>query len=84
MSLTFLPVAREAPMSMFVSRITSKGRTVIPKAVRERLRLKPGDFLRYVMEGRRIVIERVEAEDNAFATFREWASDADEEAYRSL
>jgi antitoxin PrlF len=73
-------------MSAPVSRITSKAQTVVPKAVREKLGLKPGDLLRYVFEGGRVVIERVrtEAEDDPFAAFHEWASEADERAYKSL
>ena len=73
-------------MNAHVSKITSKAQTVIPKAVREKLRLKPGDFVRYVFEGNRVVIERArtEAEDDPFATFTEWASEADDKAYRSL
>jgi antitoxin PrlF len=77
-----MEIALNAP----VSRITSKAQTVIPKAVRDRLGLKPGDLVRYVIEGKRISIERAktDAEDDPFATFDEWASEADEKAYRSL
>ena len=73
-------------MNAPVSRITSKAQTVIPKTVRDRLGLKPGDLVRYVIEGKRVTIERArtEAEDDPFATFGEWASDADEAAYGSL
>ena len=69
-----------------VSRITSKAQTVIPKAVRDRLGLKPGDLVRYIIEGKRIRIERAQtaSEDDPFATFDEWASDADQKAYGSL
>jgi antitoxin PrlF len=73
-------------MSAPVSCISSGFRTVIPKAVREWLGLKPGDFLRYVVEGRRVIIQRanVEVEDDPFATFDEWSSKADEDAYGSI
>ena len=73
-------------MNAIISKITSKAQTVIPKAVRERLGLKPGDLLRYRLEEGRIVIERAasEAEDDSFAVFTEWASAADEEAYKNL
>ncbi|MEA2824554.1 MAG: antitoxin PrlF [Alphaproteobacteria bacterium] len=73
-------------MNTPLSRITSKAQTVVPKAVREKLGLKPGDLLRYVFEGKRVVIERVksEAEDDPFAAFSEWGSEADERAYKSL
>ncbi|MGB8602983.1 MAG: type II toxin-antitoxin system PrlF family antitoxin [Rhizomicrobium sp.] len=73
-------------MTMPVSKLTTKAQTVIPQPVREKLGLKPGDFLRYVFEGKRVVIERVatEAEDDPFATFGEWASAADDKAYGNL
>lgn len=73
-------------MNAPVSRITSKSQTVIPKTVRDRLGLKPGDLVRYVVEGNRVTIERAktEAEDDPFATFSEWSSKADEDAYGSL
>ena len=73
-------------MNAPMSRITSKAQTVIPKAVREKLGLKPGDVVRYVFEGKRVVIERASntVEDDPFATFTEWASEADEKAYGSL
>jgi antitoxin PrlF len=73
-------------MGMLVSRITAKGQTVIPKAICDKLKLKPGDFVRYVMEGTCVTIERakIEAEHDPFATFGEWSSEADEDAYSSL
>jgi antitoxin PrlF len=73
-------------MNAPISKLTSKAQTVIPKSVRDKLGLKPGDLVRYVFEGKRVVIERAltEAEDDPFATFTEWSSEADEKAYRSL
>lgn len=73
-------------MNAHVSKLTSKAQTVIPKAVREKLGLRPGDLVRYVFEGKHVTIERAPraAEDDPFATFTEWASEADGEAYRSL
>lgn len=73
-------------MNASLSKVTSKSQTVIPKAVREKLGLKPGDILRYRFEGDRIVLERAasEAEDDPFAVFSEWSGEADEKAYRNL
>ena len=73
-------------MNAPVSKVTSKCQTVIPKAVRDRLGLRPGDLLRYRLEKSVVVIERVhgEAQDDPFATFTEWASEADERAFKSL
>jgi antitoxin PrlF len=36
--------------------ITSKGQVTLPKSVRDRLKLKPGDRLDVVVEGERIVL----------------------------
>jgi antitoxin PrlF len=67
------------------STITSKSQTVIPRPVREKLGLRPGDRLRYVETAEGIVIEKARIpEDDPFATFTEWASDADEKAYADL
>jgi antitoxin PrlF len=73
-------------MNAVTSKLTSKAQTVVPKAVRERLGLKPGDAVRYVFEGDRVLIERArtEAEDDPFAAFTEWAGEADDKAYSSL
>jgi antitoxin PrlF len=69
-----------------VSKLTSKAQTVIPREVRDRLGLKPGDFVRYVFDGKKVTIERAlaEGEDDPFATFAEWAGAADEKAYGGL
>ena len=36
--------------------LTSKGQTTIPKAVRQRLGLKPGDRILYVIEGGEVIL----------------------------
>ena len=71
---------------MIVSKITSKAQTTIPLAVRNALRLKQGDSVGYVIEGDHVVLRRVSEapEDDPFATFSEWTSDADRDAYASL
>jgi AbrB family looped-hinge helix DNA binding protein len=43
------------------TRISSKGQVVIPKEIRESLHLKPGEVLNISREGRRIVLEPVQA-----------------------
>ena len=70
----------------FYSRLSGKGRTVLPREVRERLGVKPGDRLRYVLDDACVRIERgaPNEEDDPFATFTEWASEADDEAYAGL
>ena len=73
-------------MSIAFSKITSKSQTVIPREVREKLDLKPGDRLRYATTEKGVVIEKAAAqtEDDPFAVFTEWSSAADEKAYGKL
>jgi antitoxin PrlF len=67
------------------SKVTSKNQTVIPAVIREKLGIGPGDFLRYVETADGILIEKARTiEDDPFATFSEWASDADDKAYADL
>ena len=73
-------------MGIAFSKITSKSQTVIPREVREKLDLKPGDRLRYSTTENGIVIEKVAigVEDDPFVVFSEWSSEADEKAYGKL
>ena len=72
-------------MPAIYSKLTTKAQTVIPREVRNRLDLKPGDRLRYRMTPKGVLLEKAHAEtDDPFATFTEWASEADEHAYKSL
>jgi AbrB family looped-hinge helix DNA binding protein len=72
-------------MSTVYSKLTTKAQTVIPREVRAKLGIKPGDRLRYRMTGKSVVLEKAESEsDDPFATFTEWSSEADERAFKSL
>ncbi len=73
-------------MSNVQSRLSSKGQTVIPKAVRDRLGLKTGDLIRFrVTEAGAVTLAKVKPqEDDPFATFSEWTSDEDEALYGRL
>lgn len=68
------------------SKVSVKSQTVLSQAVRERLRIKPGDRLRYILDKDGVRLERGVAteEGDPFATFSEWASDADDKAYADL
>jgi antitoxin PrlF len=67
------------------SRVSSKGQTVIPKAVREKLGLKAGDLVRFRVAKTGVTIDKVRpAEDDPFVSFEEWRSDEDEKLYRGL
>ncbi len=41
---------------MLISRVTSKGQTTIPKEIRDRLGIKPGDTVAFVVKGETAVI----------------------------
>jgi antitoxin PrlF len=67
------------------SKISVKSQTVIPREVRERLALKPGDTLRYRVTENGVLLDKapVTEADDPFAAFAEWSSEADEKAYGS-
>ena len=73
---------------MILGRITAKAQTTIPRAVRLALGLKPGDDVVWDIDGKQVVMTRARpAADpfvNNFATFTEWASDADCAAFDNL
>ena len=73
-------------MNMVYSKITSKSQTVIPRAVREKLGLKPGDRVRYALTANGVILHKAvdAANDDPFAVFTEWSSEADEKAYHDL
>ena len=73
-------------MNVMFSKITSKSQTVIPREVREKLGLKPGDRLAYALTDKGVIINKAKTgvEDDPFAVFSEWASAADDEAYCDL
>lgn len=67
------------------SKVSVKSQTVIPHAVREALKLKPGDTLRYRITDDGILLDKAtETADDPFAAFSEWTSEADEKAYSEL
>lgn len=77
-----LPMKRT---SIETSRLTSRAQTVIPKKIRERLDLRPGDRVRYRISPEGVILEKaLDAEDDPFASFKEWSSDADSKAYDAL
>lgn len=68
------------------SRVSVKSQTVLPREVRERLGVKPGDRLRYRLTEAGILLEKATPEplDDPFATFTEWTSSDDNEAFADL
>jgi len=72
---------------MITSTLTSKARTTIPKKVRSALGLEVGDDMAYEIRGGRVILTKVKAgagEENSFAIFDEWESEADRNAYAGL
>jgi antitoxin PrlF len=51
------------------SSISSKGQVTVPREVRKRLGLKPGDRVEFVNEGGRTFIRRQRAPDNPFTKY---------------
>lgn len=71
---------------MITSKLTSKSQTTIPQSVRSALHLKPGDDLVYIVDGDSVVLKKATPplQDDPFATFDEWNSEADQRAYGDL
>jgi antitoxin PrlF len=71
---------------MITSKITSKAQTTIPQPVRAALRVREGDEVAYRIEGDHVILTKAKREpnDDPFATFREWSSEADRRAYGDL
>jgi antitoxin PrlF len=71
---------------MITSKLTTKAQTTIPQAVRAALRLREGDELVYVIEEDRVIVTKARGEpiDDPFASFTEWDSEADRNAYGKL
>ena len=71
---------------MNVSKLSGRGQTTIPLAVRKALRLHEGDSLHYHIEHGRVILTRAEpvVQDDPFALFNEWAGDVDSRAYSDL
>ncbi len=73
-------------MNALSSKLSSKAQMVVPKEIRERLGLKPGDTVRYRLTDVGILIEKAptEGDEDPFATFKEWASAEDDRAFADL
>ncbi len=72
-----------------ISKLTKKYQTTIPAAVRKILHLNAGDAVAFDIDGDNVSLRKARPVDYAFTqaledTLGEWATDADEEAYREL
>jgi antitoxin PrlF len=84
----FLP----GTISVITSKLTSKAQTAIPQLVRAALGVKEGDELAYAIEDGRVVITEAPPKlprkgdplEDPFATFWEWDTEEDEQAFADL
>ena len=49
--------------------VTSKGQVTVPKEVRDRLGLKQGDRLQFILENGKTVVRRAKRKHNVFAKY---------------
>jgi antitoxin PrlF len=68
------------------SRLSTKSQTVIPKPVRDRLGVRPGDVVEFEIRDDEVLIRRAPPTERVdpFAVFHEWSREADEEAFADL
>ena len=76
-------------METATSKLTRKYQATIPEPVRRLLRLEAGDSIAFDIKNNHVHIRKARPVDLAFTrslegTLSEWASEADEEAYRGL
>ena len=74
---------------MQTSKLSSKGQITLPREVRRALDAQASDRIAYEVEGNVVRLMRLEHFDAAFhaalsSTLDEWATEADEEAFRDL
>ena len=53
---------------METSKITTKGQVTIPKEIRERVHLQPGDEVEFTLEGEKVVMQKRGAKERYMAT----------------
>lgn len=68
---------------MITSKLITKAQTTIPQPVRSALGLREGDEIVYEIEGGRVILRKAnsEPEEDPFAVFDEWNSEADRKGY---
>ena len=76
-------------METATSKLTKKYQATIPEPVRRLLQLEAGDASAFDIKGDDVHLRKARPVDLVFAqslegTLSEWASEADEEAYRDL
>ena len=74
---------------MLTAKISTKGQSTIPAAIRKKLAVKAGDTIGFSIEGDRVVVQKVSSLDAGFLklaneAFAEWNSPEADEAFRDL
>lgn len=77
---------------MITSKLTSKAQTTVPQAVRAALGVGPGDEIAYAILDGQVLLTKVpsprprrgEPFEDPFASFWEWDTPEDEEAFADL
>ena len=74
---------------MQLANVGARGRTTIPKVIREAAGLREGDVIAFEIEGDCLVVHKVVSGRNEYqpgldAMMGEWLSPEDEEAWRDL
>jgi antitoxin PrlF len=74
---------------MQTSKLSSKGQITIPREIREKLGIEPGQLIAYEIREGEVILKRVEPFDVVFhealsKTLDEWNSPEDEEAFNDL
>lgn len=74
------------PKAEATARVSSKAQLVLPKRIREKLGVAPGDTVRFIERDGSVVIERMARTpfEDPFALFDEWSSPADTKAFAKL
>ena len=73
-----------------IAKVTAKGQTTIPRAVREALHVRPGDLIAWDIDREGVArVRRVEPVDVEYLRaleggLSEWSSPEDEEAFHGL
>ena len=79
---------KETATATFISKLSCKCQTVIPRELRVLLDLKPGDVIRYREVDAGIAIEKLPAVEHTtedeLRAFNEWDSSGDEAAFGHL
>ncbi len=74
---------------MEFAKITAKGQTTIPKAIRDAAHLRTGDVIAFEVEGDHLVVRKINGAADGYlrgieSAMQEWNSAEDDEAWRDL